>query len=86
MKKILTFTLALSMLLPCSHLNAFADDTAVPVDVDDAVYAQLLENKWICDKNSDGIVTEEELKNATQLSVDLDEITDLSWVTDADSE
>lgn len=81
MKKILSFTLALSMLLPCSHLNAFADDTAVPVDVDDAVYAQLLENKWICDKNSDGIVTEEELNNATQLSVDLDGITDLSWVS-----
>jgi len=81
MKKIISMTFALTMLLSSSTLTAFAEETPVPANVDEAVYEQLLENKWICDENSDGIITDEELAQATQLTVNLDSITDLSWLT-----
>ena len=81
MKKIISLTLALSMLISAGTFTAFAEDKAVPVDVDEAVYAQLMENEWICDKNNDGIITDEELKQVTQLDIDLDGIKDLSWVS-----
>ena len=81
MKKIISLTLALSTLISAGTFTAFAEDKAVPVDVDEAVYAQLMENEWICDKNDDGIITDEELKQVTQLDIDLDGIKDLSWVS-----
>ena len=82
MKKIISLTTALSVLLTCSSLTAVAaDDVPTPADVDEAVYEQLLKNKWECDQNSDGIITDEELAEASQLSLDLTDITDLSWLT-----
>ena len=81
MKKLLSVIAAFTMLLSAPVFTAFAEDTPTPADVDEAVYAQLMANKWICDKNSDGVITEEELQEVTQLSVDLDGITDLSWLS-----
>ena len=82
MKKIISLTTALSVLITCSSLTAVAaDDTPVPADVGEAVYAQLLKNKWECDQNTDGIITDEELAEASQLSLDLTDITDLSWLS-----
>ena len=81
MKKIISMLSALTILSASCTLTAFADDTVVPVDVDEAVYTQLLANKWSCDKNSDGIITEAELNEATQLSIDLTDIEDLSWLS-----
>ena len=81
MKKLASFILALSTLLSCVSMTAFADDTPKPANVDEAVYAQLLRNKWECDQNSDGIITDEELSQATRLRLDLTDITDLSWLT-----
>lgn len=85
MKKIISMTFALTMLLSGSTMTAFAEDTPTPADVDEAVYEQLMKNKWICDENSDGIITDEELAKVTQLSINLDNITDLSWLTKAPS-
>lgn len=81
MKKILSLTLSLSMALSASTFTAFAKDTPVAVEVDETVYAQLMKNKWICDSNSDGIITEAELNETTYLNIDLDGINDLSWVS-----
>lgn len=81
MKKLLSLTLSLSMAMSAGTFTAFAKEKPVAVEVDEAVYAQLMENKWICDSNSDGVITEEELSEATQLDIDLDGINDLSWVS-----
>lgn len=81
MKKILSLTLSLSMALSAGTFTASAEDKPVAVEVDEAVYAQLMKNKWMCDSNSDGIITEEELNETTYLYIDLDGINDLSWVS-----
>lgn len=81
MKKILSLTLSLSMAMSAGTFTAFAKDTPVAAEVDEAVYAQLMKNKWMCDSNSDGVITEAELNETTYLSIDLDEINDLSWVS-----
>lgn len=81
MKKILSLTLSLAMALSAGTLTSFAKDTPAAVEVDEAVYAQLMKNKWICDSDSDGIITEAELNETTQLDIDLDGIDDLSWVS-----
>ena len=49
MKRFLSLTLALSVLLTGGTMTVVAEGDAVPVAVDEAVYAQLLENKWSCD-------------------------------------
>lgn len=81
MKKILSIALAVSAMLSCSTFKGFAEEAPAAADVDEIVYAQLLKNKWSCDKNSDGIITDEELAQASQLSVNLEGIKDLSWLT-----
>ena len=48
MKKIISLTTALSVLLTCSSLTAVAaDDVPTPADVDEAVYEQLLKNNIV---------------------------------------
>ena len=81
MKKTIAFLSALAVILSPNAVTAFADDTPTPANVDESVYAQLLKNKWECDKNSDGIITDEELAQSTSLSLDLTDISDLSWLT-----
>ena len=81
MKRFLSLTLALSVLLTGGTMTVVAEGDAVPVAVDEAVYAQLLENKWSCDDDRDGVITEAELAAATSLNVDLTGIEDLSWLS-----
>lgn len=81
MKKAISLITGAAMLLSCNAPLAFAEGDPVPVDVDEAVYAQLMENQWACDGNYDGVITEEELAEAIQLDIDLDGIEDLSWVS-----
>lgn len=81
MKRISAFLFALSILLAGNPVPVRAADKPVPADVDEAVYAQLLRNKWSCDTDSDGIITDDELAQTTQLSIDLADITDLTWLT-----
>lgn len=80
MKKLLSLSLAVSIILSCNAATVFAEDAAKPANVDEAVYEQLLENKWECDKNSDGVITDEELAQTTRLTLNLDTISDLSWL------
>lgn len=81
MKKILSLTLSLFMAMSVGTFTAFAEDKPVAVEVDETVYAQLMKNQWSCDSNSDGIITEEELNETTYLNIDLDGISDISWVS-----
>ena len=82
MKKLLSFTLGLSVLLSCGAMTAFAESSAVPVELDKSVYSQLLRsiNSYDCDLDSDGIITEEEFLQIKSLYLDLDSIDDISWL------
>lgn len=64
-------------LLPSS---AFAEEAPVPFDVEEAVYAQLMEQDYLYDTNEDGIITEEEMKQSTQIYLELEGVTDISWL------
>ena len=79
MKKITSFTLALSMLLSCSTMTAFADDT--PVNIEAALYDQLIGNGTY-DTNEDGIISEDEFKQINYLNLDLADITSLDFLNE----
>ena len=57
---------------------------AVPVDVDEAVYAQLL-TSYGCDADGDGVVTEEEFRSINNIRIDPTGIEDMSWMTRMDA-
>ena len=79
MKKVLLTLCSLAVLLSQGNVTAYAE-SPVPVDVDPVVYEKLLATTWICDPNQDGIVTEEELRSTDRLTIDMDGVTDLSWL------
>ena len=81
MKKFLSMVFALSLLSYINLSATYAEESPKPIDVDEEVYTQLLKSKWELDENSDGIITEEELEQATQLTIDLDGINDISWLS-----
>lgn len=80
MKKLLSVAASIAMLATMTSLNASAESEAVPVEIDEAAYQQLVERSY-CDTNEDGILTEEELYALTSISLDLDGVTDLSWLS-----
>ena len=78
MKRIITAFCCFSIAASFSNITAFAEKP-VPVDVNPVVYQKLLDTTWICDPNQDGVVTEEELRKADRLTIDMDGVSDLSW-------
>lgn len=83
MKKLICMLLVLSALpvLPVS-----AAETAVPADIDPVAYENMLtEHKYLFDDNSDGVITEEELKNVGYAHISLEGVTDISWLSKLES-
>ena len=80
MKKTISFITAVASLLACCNITAFAENTPTPANVDEAVYAQLMKHKFLYDLDSDGVITDAELAQTEYLSIDLDGISDLSWL------
>ena len=84
MKKAVSILAGLALLLSCVPASVSAEE-AVPADIGQAAYDQLMEVSWKYDKNSDNIITMEELKeNATLISLDLTGVEDISWFADLD--
>lgn len=83
MKKITASLSALVILTTMTAFPASAED-AVPVDVDEAVYAILLDS-YGCDDNEDGVVTEEEFRSVKSLRMNPCGFDDLSWMAGMDA-
>lgn len=79
-------TALISVLALLTGLTAFpaSAETAVPVDVDEAVYALLLDS-YGCDDNEDGVVTEEEFRSVLSLRMNPCGFDDLSWMAGMES-
>ena len=73
--------LALNMLYSPAVINAFAEETVQPVNLDASLCELLLkENKYVLDSDSDGIISEEEAQNCRYLYLNLDDFTELNWL------
>lgn len=83
MKKMTAILSALAMLTTMTAFPASAE-TAVPVDVDEAVYAILLDS-YGCDADKDGVVTEEEFRSVQSLRMNPCGFEDLSWMAGMDA-
>ena len=83
MKKITALISALALLTGLTTFPASAE-TAVPVEVDEAVYAILLDS-YGCDDNKDGVVTEEEFRSVLSLRMNPCGFDDLSWMAGMES-
>lgn len=79
MKKLFAFTAGIAVVLASAGIPVSAED-AVPANVEEAVYTQIL-SSYGADADEDGIVTEAELASLQSLSLNLDSVTDLSWMT-----
>jgi len=53
-------------------------ESVVPVNVDESVYAVFKNNYF--DRDSDGIITVEEVEQANGIRFNLDDVSDLSWM------
>ncbi|MBQ4464406.1 MAG: dockerin type I repeat-containing protein [Oscillospiraceae bacterium] len=78
MKKLFAAMSCLSVLLSFASLPATAED-AVPANLEEAVYSQLLKDSMV-NVNKDDILTEQELHDAKSILLSLDGVTDLSWM------
>jgi len=83
MKKAVSFLAGLALLLSCVPASVSAEE-AVPADIGQAAYDQLMEVSWKYDKDSNNIITMEELKQAELISLDLTGVEDISWFADLD--
>ncbi len=79
MRKLFTLLMCCSMIGNFTNFSAKAEE-AVPVDVEEAVYQQLVDSTSGVDRNQDGVVTAEELAAAMSLRISLDGVTDVSWI------
>ena len=86
MKKLVAAMMGLSVLLGTAPIGASAEKTeeAVPADIGKAAYDQLMEVSWKYDKNSDNVITMDELKEADLISLDLTGVEDISWLAELD--
>ena len=81
MKKTISASLAAALLLTTFPLHASAaEQTAKPADLEEAVYQQLLEQEQY-DDDADGIVTEEELQQMDTLSLKMEDVTSLDFLS-----
>jgi len=78
MKKFLSLICSLSLIASAACFEASAED-AVPVDIDKQAYVALMEN--YADRNNDGVIDEAELERLTSLTLDLDGVKDISWLS-----
>lgn len=78
MKKIVSLLCSLSLLASLTSITAFAE-TPAPVDIDAQAYAALM--KKYVDRDDDGVIDESELEGITSLSLDLEGINDISWMS-----
>lgn len=83
MKKIISVLSCGALWLSCSAIRTYADEL-VPIQLEDAVYQQLLD-KTSCDKNNDGIITEEEFRSVESIRLDLNDVKSLEFLKNADS-
>ena len=80
MKKIISTGLAASLLLTAFPLSASAAGQPEKADLEDAVYQQILEDEDYYG-NGDGIVSEEELQQMDLLSLKMDGVTSLDFLS-----
>ena len=81
-KKITSFLLAVSVISAGTYYpqNAWAAET--PADLDPLVVKTLVDdNNYMVDDDRNGVITEEELAKARTVSVKLEGITDISWMS-----
>ena len=78
MKKLTAILFSLAMLT--GNLTVAAEDAPTPAKLDDAVIEQLI-NDWH-DKDEDGIISTDEFNSIQYLTLDLTDITDLSFLFD----
>ena len=78
MKKIVSLLCSISIIASMTSFAAAAEN-AVPVDIDAQAYAALM--KKYVDRDDDGVIDESELEGITSLSLDLEGINDISWMS-----
>ncbi len=69
-----------AFILTMNCIPVHAEEVPVPFDVEDAVYAQLMYHQYLYDENDDEVITEEEMRNCKQLIINLEGVTDISWI------
>lgn len=79
MKKIISLSVTLSLLLSASAMTVFSEDKPEPAELPECIYQQLLE-KGNTDADKDGIITEEEYCNSTYLSLDLTDVESIEFL------
>lgn len=82
MKRLFAIGTAAAMLLAACPLTAAAAEAPVPVDIEEAVYSQLIEAE-IYDPDKDGVITAEEFQAAEILEVNLKNVTSLDFLAKA---
>ena len=83
MKKIISIIAGLSLLPSAVPYTVIGAD-AEPADIGKAAYDQLMEVSWKYDKNSDNVITMDELRGVELISLDLTGVEDISWFADLD--
>ena len=75
LRKMTAFASALILAASCSMTNVFAKENAkdVKADINEEIYASILKNDSTydrCDKNKDGVISDEELQNLDYITLD----------------
>lgn len=78
MKKLLSLLCALTAFSVCFTAYDVKAEGSVPVDVDESVY-EIFKSNWF-DRDSDGIITADEVAQANSIRFNLDDVSDLSWM------
>jgi len=78
MKKLFSLFCTLALCSPCLAVYDVKAESVVPVNVDESVYAVFKNNYF--DRDSDGIITVEEVEQANGIRFNLDDVSDLSWM------
>ncbi len=84
MKKVLSSIAALSIIMNCIPFCTSAADTKVqdkPADIDKSIYDQFMDISWKYDLNSDGVMSQEELEETKQVSLNITPENDLSFLS-----
>ena len=79
MNKILAFSLAFPVILSAAPFKAMAANKSEKADLPEIVYQQLLDQAGV-NTNNDDIITEDEYRNATDFSLDLDGVDSVDFL------
>ncbi len=69
-----------AFILTASGVPVYAEEAPVPFEVEEVVYDQLMKYVYLYDENDDEIITEEEMQKCSQVIMNLEGVTDISWL------